>query len=503
MWTRAVLGATLALTCGPAAAQEPPLSAIDWLSQHTPTAAAPVIPPVPEPPVTTSGAVPGVAVTPLGTEAPRRVGLVPRAVTGLPPDLWTGAEGDASARQLAGLRVPSLPAAQSLLYTLLFNEADPPASGADALILARIDTLMRLGALAPALELARQAGPQESAALFARFFDAALLAEAEDEACAILAAPQPPAAPYPAQIFCAARGGDWATAALLMGTASAVGEISQGEADRLARFLDPELFEEEPDLPPPARPDPLAARLLEAVGTPVATATWPRVYAHLDLRDVAGWKAQLAAAERLAETGALDANRLLGIFTERRPAASGGIWDRVQAIQRLDTALRTGSREAVAKTLPAAWRAAKSARLAVPLAGLFAEDVLRLSAGPDAAELVLLSPSYERAAEVAPDAAPLALGIAAGDTASSPAEGPMRSALRAGFAGAAPDAAVLETARGGALGPAILRTLTLLDQGARGDATALATALATLRALGLEDTARRAALQILLLDPSV
>ena len=39
-----------------------------------------------------------------------------------------------------------------------------------------------------------------------------------------------------------------------------------------------------------------------------------------------------------------------------------------------------------------------------------------------------------------------------------------------------------------------------MDDGAAGDLRALTEALATLRAVGLEDTARRAALQIALLD---
>ena len=50
------------------------------------------------------------------------------------------------------------------------------------------------------------------------------------------------------------------------------------------------------------------------------------------------------------------------------------------------------------------------------------------------------------------------------------------------------------------MGEAILRTLVLLDDGASGDPVALTQALATLRAFGLEETARRAALQILLLE---
>jgi hypothetical protein len=52
------------------------------------------------------------------------------------------------------------------------------------------------------------------------------------------------------------------------------------------------------------------------------------------------------------------------------------------------------------------------------------------------------------------------------------------------------------------LGHALLNTLTMLQSGSEGDMGQLSTALGTFRALGLEDMARRAALQILIEAPS-
>jgi hypothetical protein len=52
----------------------------------------------------------------------------------------------------------------------------------------------------------------------------------------------------------------------------------------------------------------------------------------------------------------------------------------------------------------------------------------------------------------------------------------------------------------GQLGEAILQTLELFAHGADGTLGDLSAALVALRAMGLEDTARRAALQLLLLD---
>ena len=45
---------------------------------------------------------------------------------------------------------------------------------------------------------------------------------------------------------------------------------------------------------------PLLFRLHEAIGEPLPTGALPRAYAVADLRDLAGWKPQLEAAERLA-----------------------------------------------------------------------------------------------------------------------------------------------------------------------------------------------------------
>ena len=52
----------------------------------------------------------------------------------------------------------------------------------------------------------------------------------------------------------------------------------------------------------------------------------------------------------------------------------------------------------------------------------------------------------------------------------------------------------------GQLGEAILRTMNLFARGAQGNLGDLSKSLAALRAVGLEDTARRATLQLMLLE---
>ena len=166
------LGLTLA--AGAVAAQDRPLSAIDWLSE-TPQLLRPGNVLL-EPPVAGSAENPVVEVTPLEALSPP-VGLVPQGVTGLPVDAWKGSQPEVLARLIANAPVQDSPAMQSLLYTLLLADTRPPdgPGAGEILLLARIDRLMELGATDPARELAQIAGPTDSAARFHRWFDATLL----------------------------------------------------------------------------------------------------------------------------------------------------------------------------------------------------------------------------------------------------------------------------------------------------------------------------------------
>ncbi|MEO1779739.1 MAG: hypothetical protein AAFU63_13210, partial [Pseudomonadota bacterium] len=135
----------------PAAAQDPaPLSAIDWLDTQSTTVALPQPETPDEPPAAQSATVPTVTVMPLDGPAPRRVGLVPPNVTGLPDTLWSGSTGQDLAGQLARLPTLRLPALQQLTSTLLLAEAAPPSGNSALFDLARIDTLLAYGALDPA-----------------------------------------------------------------------------------------------------------------------------------------------------------------------------------------------------------------------------------------------------------------------------------------------------------------------------------------------------------------
>ena len=489
-----------------------PLSAIDWLSESvTPAIVAPAAPrngAIDEPPVTDNAAAPPVRVTPLDGPSPDPVGLLPSTVTGLPRTLWAGSDEATLVTLVQAEAMPSLPAIQEFLVVLMLAEADPPlGAGSDgALFLARVDKLLDQGALQEAQALLEQAGG-ETPDQFRRLFDVALLTGTEDQACNIME-DRPAVAPtYPARIFCLARSGDWTRAALTLNTHRVLGDVTEEEEVLLSRFLDPELYEGEPALQTPSRISPLVFRMREAIGEGLQTDGLPLAFAHADLRDTAGLKAQLEAAERLIQANAIDPNVLQDLYTSRTPSASGGVWDRVEAFQRFDTAIRARDPLAVARQLPAAWDAMKAIRSETAFAKLYGAELQRLPLTGTNKELAtkigLLSDDYEAVAINAPDLSPFLVALAKGVPQDVRANTPDERAVQAAFNGSNPPAAIASLVTAGKLGEALLRTIALFEAASAGDPQSLTDALAVLRSVGLEDIARKVSLQYLLLERTI
>ncbi len=484
-----------------------PLSAIDWLAVD-PTLDVPLQ--QRDPGITDNALSPDIEIQPLdqGTSADA-VGLLPRAVTGFPPDLWKGSDAQSLIKALQAARTDGHPAMTALFLTMLLAEAEPPVdSGRSGTFLAaRVQRLIELGAVDAADALLQRADAT-APEIIGLQFDVALLTGRTSQICSRINASPHLNPEMTARIFCAARGGDWDGAALMLNSSLALDTLPARTGHLLLQFLDADDAGSLPALPPGQRTTPLQFRLYEAIGERLPTTRLPRAYATLDLDGDAGWKAQLDAAERLAAAGVLSENRLLGIYTDRKRAASGGVWDRVDAIQRFDKAMKTGEPAAIGIALAQVWPRMQAVGLEVAFADLFGADLLKHTLDGNARrmalDVALLSPDYEIAARNLPadhKQAALIKGIATGTPISDQGLTGQHATLARAFAAVETDRALLHMLETGRLGEAILTAIRRFESGAAGNANDLVSAIRTFRAVGLEDTARRAALHLILSDP--
>jgi hypothetical protein len=517
----ALLAAALigAAAAPPGAGATEPSSAIPWLSQSLREPEAPPRP-VARPAIPRPGAglEATIRTTPLGGIALDAVGLLPPEATGFDRALW----GPASALRVRTLILEhpdrGVPEARALFHRLLLAEADPPAgTGMSAQVLvARADRLMALGALEEAEALLQRAGP-ETPEIFRRLFDIGLLLDRAEPACDALRRNASLSPTLPARIFCLARDGDWNAAEITLTLGRNVGELTDEQERALARFLDPELFEGEPNPPPPEPFTPLDFLLREAVGLPRPGIELPAAFLHHDLADYLPMRARVTAAERLVLNGAIAPDILFDAYRAGAPAASGGIWDRAAAIQALDAALAAGDPAATGAALIDADAALDARGLRLALAEHYAPALAelaptRLDAAARATlfELLLLADRREATAAIAgaartPEHAAL-IEIAGFTLPVRPAErsdDPMLAAAQAGLADLAPPderaARLAALGEEGRQGEMLLAALALLADGPRTDPQSLRAALYALRSAGQHQSARRIALQTLLL----
>ena len=489
MWTRAAALATA--LAAPALAQQPS-----------------ELRPEPRPEIVSEGVVTrAIEVTPLdGGPTADAVGLLPPSVTGLPRDLWSGSDATRLAGLIERLAFTDVPVVEEFVRTLLLAEGDPPAgaaTGAEDFLLARVDQLVARGALDEASALLDRAG-SGSAERTRRAFDVSLLTGDESGACDQLDPAAEASGDYAMRVFCLVRGGDWSAAALTFDAASALTELDPLEQALLAPFLDPEMAEG-PLPAPPTRPSPLVFRLYDALGEPLPTGRLPIAFARADLRPVTGWKAQMEAAERLVRAGALPGTVLLALYTDRRPSASGGVWDRAAAVQDLDDALLRRDPASVARVLPEAIDALEEADIEAPLAVVLYPLLATLDLDPSTERLArglgLLTADYEAAGagvNPADRVGAFHAALARGEPETAKPYDPLSAAIAQGFSIASPED-LMALVRDGRLGEALLLALGRLADARGGDLSRLPDTVAFLRTVGLEDLARRAGLQMLLL----
>jgi hypothetical protein len=488
----------------PASAEEP-LSAIDWLSQSVRD--KPVVT-TPQVEITDGVDTSEITVTSLDAIRKDSVGLLPSSVSGLPRDFWGNSSADTIAALISRQSTDSLPEILSLLYTILLAEVDAPITDGDGpnLLLARVDKLLDLGALDQAQALLERAGPDE-AEVFRRWFDVSLLTGHEDHACTAMRAAPGFAPTLQARVFCLARNGDWNAAALTLATGETLAFISREDADLMARFLDPGMFEGEPDLPPPTRLTPLNFTMREAIAQPRPNGALPLAFVNADLKSSAPWRKQMEAAERLVRSQALSANHLIDLYTERQAAASGGIWDRVESVQSFDVALLSGDKAAISDNLQPAYLAMKEIAIEVPFALYYGERLNDLGLNNvdlhSGFEIALLSDGYEAAArefQTADIKDKFLQGLAKGNVAGLNPPGTLGDAISGAFLDPMPSGQLQNLLTENKLGEAILRAMLLLKDEAFADPGDIRAALSAFRAVGLEDEARRVAIQLLLLD---
>jgi len=492
-----------------------PLSAIDWLERAmTAPLPQPNTPPAPSPPSENAIiSLPAphfeeISTAPLDSSQLETTGLFTAERVGLPRALWGPTPTEEIVAAIISLPTDTMPAAARLSLRLLMAEFAPPLQNIPetrgAVLLARVDKMVELGALEQAGQLIA-AAPETSAALNARAFDIALLLGEEDRACAHMSGQIASQHSHAAQIFCMARRGDWQAAYSSLQVGQSLSLLDEAEAQLLTRFLEEE--ESEGPIAPPQQITPLGWRIMEALGDPVTTASLPVAFAHADLRGTSGWRSQLDAAERLTRAGVLQPNRLLGLYTQRRAAASGGVWERVRIIQQLELALHQRNKAAISSALVAAWPLFSDSELEVAFAQMHTESLSHVPLTGAAAEILwkmlLLSQEQAlRAADVVPNThlGRFVMALAQGAEVPPLSNSSMGNAIHTAFRDDTVPPQVQELLDSGAVGMTLLGALSLIADGAAGDLHAATRGLQQLRALGLDPVARQIAIELMLLD---
>jgi len=139
----------------------------------------------------------------------------------------------------------------------------------------------------------------------------------------------------------------------------------------------------------------------------------------------------------------------------------------------------------------------------VALAQFYAPALMQIAQASDDLDVfkfLLMSNQYEEAAliEGLAQRDPFLAAVARGDPSDVAARSGKYTFVKDAFA-ATPDADLVTMSTEGRTGEAILRTIATVQQGLDGDRVSFIEGIATLRALGLEDVARRVALQYLVL----
>ncbi|NOR62696.1 MAG: hypothetical protein GQ535_09420 [Rhodobacteraceae bacterium] len=513
MWRGLVIAAVLASS----AQAEAPKSAIDWLSESL------LQPPnfVITPPGRTGHPLNTTQISAMPLEMVSRdaAGLLPPDVTGFPRAIWGDTPTADAEQHLHSIKHSDVPEVMALFKQVLLAQSDPPldAGPKGTLLLARIDLLFAIGALDEAETLILLAGATEPE-IFRRWFEIALVGQRTNAPCEALQAQPTLSNDIATRVICLARSGDWNAAAITVSLAESLGQIAVEDADLLVRFLDPEMFAELEDAGNPDPLDPITFTLRESLALPRPDTPLPLPYLNADLNLRTPARQRIVAAERLVRASAIPPSLLFAAYRGARAASSGGAWGRAEYVQELDTALVSEDGKQLAEAISTAMVAFADAGLLYAFADEYADTLAHLPPDEDTGQI---APRIRRLLLIAdrPMAQWATLGTAdspvikiAARLASreivqgfSPYSAALPNAIHLAFANHTPSKqeipALLAKIDSGNFAEVLLRALALLADGKDADPQALHEGLFLLRKLGLEDAARRVAIQLLLLGP--
>ena len=469
----------------------------------------------------TPAAVETAAVGAVGVGA---AGTLSPEAAGLPKDAWRGADAQEAADQLGRLTPSDLHAANRLAVRLLSAALTPPSDGA-AVFDARVAALSRFGAAEAAAVIGETAGLEAAAKQPA--WRAAALASGRDGAlCQAVVDDQAEAGDLET-IYCRGLMGDAASALLSIQTLRTIGGVDPALLDLLEAVADPSYasFVEAPDDPSALSVVELAS--LRAASLPLPTGfaeTAPLSMVGAALTEQAAPRERLSALERLEAAGTVETDALRAAFESAASAESGGVWGRVE-VYRKTVAAAGGARVARAvealRRADAEGREAQMARLLAPALAeaavsgdAAARRLLRLggrlaaasrlmdaAVAPEERGLDRIAYPEGRTAWSAPDAAPAAAKAARGDQAS----GRLLAALIA-FGHPVPDPLLYPVPEQlsfmvaeGRVAEIAFSALARLRPGSAVAPDQLHAALRELIAIGLDEEARRIALEAVLL----
>ncbi len=479
-------------------AAQSPLSAIDWLSKANSKFQKGIL----EIKNVDLEKTNDIQVSTLNSNDYQAIGLLPIYVTGIPTTIWRNSSFDDLEYSFKTMPTFSYSPIQELVYSLLLAEARPPLNEPSryAFLEARLDKLLNYGAVDPAIALIERASPVPER-MIPQLFDISLLSNNNFPICDPVFQNTENRDLQAELIYCYARKGDWLTAHLILKTEEVLGDLTNNEISLLNRYLEVD-FDVNLNalLPPPESITPLEYRLYEAIGEPIPAEYLPIQYSQSDLSGENGWRAQVIAAERLSLTGAIPENQILGIYTNHNPGASGGMWDRVKVVTDLDAALN--QKENLEKYFQDAWKVFKKTNQLTVFAKLFGLRVFEQNLSPKskeiAANLLLLTNNF-KITEGYWDPSDIRFGLTAGDFSQVKVSDETEKIIFQIFTEPSMPFLVEQKLNQGKLGEVILNALLQFEMGIEGNLKDFSESLSTLNLIGLETTARRAALTHLVL----